>query len=87
MSNKKTKVIVAWASSEENLEEGILNVLDSFMGTRVYEKDNVDTRCLTKAEPSLPFFDNIREASDWMKSNINKQVQLEYNMAKSCGLV
>lgn len=76
----KELVIVIW-STKEQLEKGVVHVLDSYTGTRVYEKDRVDGRL-----GETPYFSTYDLAKDWMMEHPNKPVQIPLAEGKKYGL-
>lgn len=81
-----TDVIIIW-STAELLSDGIVNCLDSYVGTRVYKKDCLDPRLLSLSKPSLRFFDTLDSAMEYMAEHPNEQIQLDLREARRCGLV
>lgn len=75
------KVIVIW-SKPDLLEEGIVNMLNSYNGVRIYEKDKLDSRLITKEEPTLPYFDDMIAAQKYMYENPDKLIQLDLTVAR-----
>lgn len=79
--SKTPQVIVIW-STPALLEKGIVNFLDSYNGVRIYDKDRLDPRLLTKNEPTLPYFDDMSVAHTYMSANPNKCIQLDLREAR-----
>jgi hypothetical protein len=79
------KVIVVWSTSDL-LSEGIVNVLDSHTGVRVYDKDVVDSRLITEDEKVLPYFNDMPSALCFMSANPNKSIQLDLDTARKHNL-
>jgi hypothetical protein len=86
MKPSPEKVIVIWADKND-AEKGLINVLDSYRGTRVYERDNVDPRLLLGKEGNLPYFADFKAAVEYMTTNPGKTIQIPYSVGKSFGLV
>ena len=87
MKDKNIKVMIVWAQSRESLqEEGIIHILDSYTGPRVYEKDKLDSRLTMGSVLTLPFADNWEDASKFMLDNPGKQLQITTTLGKKLGL-
>lgn len=78
------KVIVIWGS-KDSIENGLVNVLDSYEGTRVYDRDMVDGR-LTPDGNNLPYAGTIDAAVKHMVKNPGKPVQFPLTLAKKLGI-
>ena len=90
MKVKKIQVMIVWAISKEYLDNGIIHVLNSYTGPRVYERDKLDSR-LTMTKNfgevlTLPFADNWKEAKKFMEDNPGKQLQITTGLGKKLGL-
>jgi hypothetical protein len=81
------KVVVVWASTQENLDEGFVNIVNGFEGPRVYEKDALDTRIRNSNGKEIPYALSWQEAFSFMDgANIGNKVQLNLKTAKRIGL-
>ena len=81
-----TKVVVVWASTQENLDQGFVHIVNGFEGPRVYEKNALDTR-IGDENKEVPFARSWQEAVNLMGSeNIGNPVQLDVKTAKRIGL-
>ena len=82
------KVMIVWAQSKESLgENGIIQILDSYTGPRVYEKDKLDSRLTMGAYSVLPFFDKWVDAKRFMCENPGRQIQIPATLGKQLGLL
>lgn len=86
MKAKIIEVMIVWSNSKESFDEGIVHVLTSHAGTRVYEKDKLDSR-LTMTQDfgetlTLPFADNWQQAHKFMTYNPGKQLQITTKLGK-----
>ena len=75
------RVIIVW-STPDHLEDGIVHVLDSYTGTRVYERDQYDGRLGS----NVPYYEKFVEAVEYMRTNPNKPVQIPYDVGKKLNL-
>lgn len=90
MEEKKmepVKVVVVWASTQENLDKGFVHIVNGFEGPRVYEKDALDTRISNSDGKDIPYANSWQEAWHFMNGdNIGSKVQLNLKTAKRIGL-
>lgn len=76
------QVIVVWASSEQSLADGFLNVLSFGDGTpRIYEKDNVDPRA-----GKVPFHASLEDAVKVMKAGPLNAISIPLEEARKFSL-
>ena len=81
------KVVVVWASTQENLDQGFVHIVNGFEGPRVYEKDALDTRIRNSDGKEIPYALTWQEAWHFMDgANIGNKVQLNLKTAKRIGL-
>lgn len=76
------KVIIIWSSAEK-LDKGIVHTLNSYTGTRVYEKDRYDGRL----GEGVPYIETYQEAEKYMRANPDKPVQIPYSVGKKLDIV
>jgi len=65
------RVFIAWIKPVPAEWEGVVQVLDSYAGVRVYRRDHYDARCdlgrnVNPRVDPLPYFDVAGEALDYM---------------------
>jgi hypothetical protein len=81
------KVVVVWASTQENLDKGFVHIVNGFEGPRIYEKDSLDTRIKNSDDKDIPYALSWQEAVSFMDGdNIGRKVQLNLKTAKHIGL-
>jgi hypothetical protein len=86
MKVKTPKVVIVWVNNKEDLEEGCIHYLNSYMGIRVYEKDKLDPRITMGSNEPLPFADEWDDAYQFLTNNPKKQIQITTGLAKRLGL-
>ena len=80
------KVVVVWASTQENLDKGFVHIVTGHEGPRVYDKDALDTR-IEEDGKDIPYALTWQEAWHFMDgANIGNKVQLNLKTAKRIGL-
>ena len=86
MKTETTKVIIVWASTQEDLDEGLVHIITGYEGPRVYEKDKLDYR-VSPEGTAVPFAKVWQEAVNLMGGErIGKPIQLDWKTAKRVGL-
>ena len=77
-----TKVVVVWASTQENLDKGFVHIVTGHEGPRVYDKDVIE-----EDDKNIPYALTWQEAWHFMDgANIGNKVQLNLKTAKRIGL-
>lgn len=83
---KTEQVIVIWGT-KESAAQGMIHTLNSYNGTRVYERDRVDARLLLGRESNnLPYFPTMQEAVQHISTHFNDPVQIPLSVGKTFGL-
>lgn len=86
MKTEPTKVVVVWASTQENLDKGFVHIIKGHEGPRIYEKDKLDHR-VAPEDTNVPFSKIWQEAVSLMGGErIGKPVQLDLATAQRIGL-
>ena len=80
------KVVLVWASTQENLDKGFVHIITGHEGPRVYEKEELDPR-IGDSSKKVPFARSWQEAVSLMGGeNIGNEVQIAVGTAKRIGL-
>ena len=86
LKTETTYVVVVWATTQKNLDEGFVHIITGYGGPRVYEKDKLDPR-LSPEGTAVPFAKVWQEAVNLMGGErIGKKIQLDWETAKRVGL-
>jgi hypothetical protein len=84
---KTEQVIVIWGT-KESAAQGMIHTLDSYNGTRIYERDRVDARLLLgRKSKNIPYFPTMQEAVQYISTNFNDPVQIPLSVGKAYSLV
>lgn len=83
---KDRELVIVIHGTAEAIASGSISVISSHAGTRIYERDKVDSR-LTVSEDAPPYFSDLGSAMNYIKDHPNEPVQLALSEARRCDLL